>query len=87
MLVIHLIDRMLHYKYNYQVTKFDVMVNVFHEFLHVLIDSNRDFHLSIFVQYEHSLLIFVFFLPNKKNNPAKQNFLSSDKTIEFYQLK
>ncbi len=66
MLVIHLIDQMLHCKYNYQVTKSDVMVNVFHEYLYVRIDSNRDFHPSIFVQYEHSLLIFVFFLPNKK---------------------
>jgi uncharacterized membrane protein affecting hemolysin expression len=65
-MVYQLIDQMLHYKYNYPVTKFDVMVNGSHGYLRVRIDSNQDFHQSIFVQYVHLLLIFVFFLPKKK---------------------
>jgi hypothetical protein len=59
-------DRMRHYKYNYPVTIFDVMVNECHGYLRVPIDSRRDFHQSIFVQYVHWLLIFVFFLPKIK---------------------
>jgi hypothetical protein len=49
----YLIDQMLHYKYNYQVTKYDGMVNEYHVYLHIRIYSKKDFHQTIFVQYVH----------------------------------
>jgi hypothetical protein len=78
-LVHDLKDQMLHYKYNYQVTIYDMMVNEYHVYHHIPIDSMQDLHQSIFVQYVHWLLIFVFFLPKKIRIIISQNlfFLTS----------
>jgi hypothetical protein len=64
-LVHDLKDQMPHYKYNYQVAIYDMMVNEYHVYHYIQIDSMQDLHQSIFVQYVHWLLIFVFFLPKK----------------------